>query len=36
MEIGSEFWKFNENLDCNNLEFWNIGKDTKFTLCRFQ
>ena len=32
MEIGSEFWKFNENLDCNNLEFWNIGKDTKFTL----
>lgn len=32
MEIGSEFWKFNEDLNKDNSDFWNMGKDTKFTL----
>ena len=32
MEIGSEYWEFDEELSCNNKEFWNIGKDVKFTL----
>ena len=32
MEIGSEYWKYNENLEKNNAEFWNLGKDNKFTL----
>lgn len=32
MEIGSEYWTSNEELICNNKEFWNFGKDTKFTL----
>ena len=32
MEIGSEFWEFSESLNCDNSKFWNIGKDTKFTL----
>ena len=29
-EIGSDFWCENNNLICNNKEFWNFGKDTKF------
>lgn len=32
MEIGSEYWKSNEELICDNSKFWNFGKDTKFTL----
>lgn len=32
MEIGSEYWKYEGKLDCDNSNFWNIGKDTKFTL----
>lgn len=32
MEIGSEFWKFEDKLKNDNKEFWNFGKDTKFTL----
>ena len=32
MEIGSEFWEFNGNLNNNNYDFWNIGKDHRFTL----
>lgn len=32
MEIGSEYWTCDENLICNNRNFWNLGKDTKFTL----
>ncbi len=32
MEIGSEYWTCDENLICNNSDFWNFGKDTKFTL----
>ncbi len=32
MEIGSEYWKYEGNLSCNNLEFWNLGKDNKFLL----
>lgn len=32
MEIGSEYWTSNEELICNNKDFWNFGKDTKFTL----
>ena len=32
MEIGSEFWKCEEKLKSNNRDFWNIGKDIKFTL----
>ena len=32
MEIGSEYWELNEELKCDNKEFWNIGKDVKFTL----
>lgn len=32
MEIGSEFWKFDSDLNCNNKEFWNFGTDTRFTL----
>ena len=32
MEIGSEFWKYDGELNDNNSKFWNIGKDTKFTL----
>ena len=32
MEIGSEYWEFDEELNNNNEVFWNIGKDVKFTL----
>ena len=32
MEIGSEYWKYDGNLKCDNSEFWNLGKDTKFVL----
>ena len=32
MEIGSEFWEFDGNLNNNNSSFWNIGKDHRFTL----
>ena len=32
MEIGSEFWEFDGNLNSNNSSFWNLGKDIKFTL----
>ena len=32
MEIGSEFWEFEEKLNKDNSKFWNIGTDTKFTL----
>lgn len=32
MEIGSEYWKYDGNLNCDNSEFWNIGKDNKFLL----
>lgn len=32
MEIGSEYWEFDEELNSNNKEFWNIGQDIKFTL----
>ncbi len=32
MEIGSEYWKYEGNLECDNSKFWNIGKDTKFLL----
>lgn len=32
MEIGSEYWKCEENLNSNNINFWNFGKDNKFTL----
>lgn len=32
MEIGSEYWEFDGQLNKDNREFWNIGKDVKFTL----
>lgn len=32
MEIGSEYWKYDGNLKCDNSEFWNLGKDRKFLL----
>lgn len=32
MEIGSEYWEFDEKLNCNNRDFWKIGQDVKFTL----
>ena len=32
MESGSEFWEFEDELRNDNREFWNFGKDTKFTL----
>lgn len=32
MEIGSEYWEFDGELNSNNKEFWNIGQDVKFTL----
>ena len=32
MEIGSEFWKYDGKLECDNTKFWNIGKDNRFTL----
>ena len=32
MEIGSEYWKIEEELNKDNSKFWNIGKDIKFTL----
>lgn len=32
MEIGSEYWKYEGKLDCDNSNFWNLGKDTKFVL----
>lgn len=32
MEIGSEYWKYDGTLDCDNSKFWNIGKDNKFLL----
>lgn len=32
MEIGSEYWELNEELKSDNKEFWNIGKDVRFTL----
>lgn len=31
MEIGSEFWKYDGKLNCDNTEFWSIGKDSRFT-----
>ena len=31
MEIGSDFWTYEGSLKSNNEDFWNIGKDTKFT-----
>ncbi len=32
MEIGSEYWEFDEELNSDNKGFWNIGQDVKFTL----
>lgn len=32
MEIGSEYWEFDGQLNSDNKEFWNIGQDVKFTL----
>lgn len=32
MEIGSEYWEFDGELNSNNKEFWKIGQDVKFTL----
>lgn len=32
MEIGSEYWEFDEKLNSDNKEFWNIGQDVRFTL----
>ena len=32
MEIGSEYWEYSGNLNCDNSEFWNFGLDNKFTL----
>lgn len=32
MEIGSEYWKFDGELNNDNKNFWNIGNDVKFTL----
>lgn len=32
MEIGSEFWEFEDELKNDNKEFWKFGRDTKFTL----
>lgn len=32
MEIGSEFWKCEDDLISNNTDFWNLGEDTKFVL----
>lgn len=32
MEIGSEYWELDEELNKDNKEFWNIGKDVRFTL----
>lgn len=32
MEIGSEYWELDEELNSDNKEFWNIGKDVRFTL----
>lgn len=32
MEIGSEYWTMDEDLTCDNSKFWDLGKDTKFTL----
>ena len=32
MEIGSEYWEFEEELNNDNTEFWNLGQDVKFTL----
>ena len=33
MEIGSEFWEFDGNLNSNNSSFWNLGKDIGHLLC---
>lgn len=32
MEIGSEYWKYEGDLNCDNSKFWNFGLDNKFTL----
>lgn len=32
MEIGSEYWELDEELNKDNKDFWNIGKDVRFTL----
>ena len=32
MEIGSDFWKCEDDLISNNTDFWNLGEDTKFVL----
>lgn len=32
MEIGSEYWEFEDELKNDNNEFWKIGQDVKFTL----
>lgn len=32
MEIGSEFWEFEDELKNDNKDFWNFGQDVKFTL----
>lgn len=32
MEIGSEYWEFDGELNRDNKEFWNLGQDVKFTL----
>ena len=32
MEIGSDFWECTDSLNSDNSEFWNIGKETIYTL----
>ena len=32
MEIGSEFWEFEDALNNDNSKFWSVGKDVRFTL----
>lgn len=32
MEIGSEYWEFEEELNSDNKLFWDIGQDVRFTL----
>lgn len=32
MEIGSEYWEFDGELNRDNKEYWNMGQDVKFTL----
>lgn len=32
IEIGSEYWKYEGPLDCDNEEFWKFGNDNVFTL----